>query len=592
MLSPARRPLFFPFLAGVLVLAFLVQTFLASRIKSPAWDETGDIAAGLSYWETGKFTVNPQHPPLVKELSGLAMLAAGIHYPDNPPARQLLQGNRYMQWPVGSYIIQQNGADRVMFWARLPFILLAAGLAIVLFLWGRRMLGGGAALGAVFLYVLDPTIVAHSYLVTLDSGLAAFSILFCFALWTYLRQPSLKRMLWCGVALGLLLAAKFSAVMLLPAAGLLIFAAVCQPPESARGARHGFWNPYRAGLQANAKAGPNDPCPCGSGKKFKKCHGAGGQALPAASGLFHKIALSVAAFLILLVIAVIVVDATYFFSDPTQYISGMRLVNADHERGYPWFLAGHLSSHFYSYFAAAYLLKEPLASIILVILGLVLVLRNHAMTRLDKLFLLLPPAILFAGHSLLADNLGIRYIIPVLPFCYLLGGVGLAKLFASAALWQRAAGAVLCVWMVAAGAGIFPDHLSYFNETACLLTNPSQIGIDGGSRCGPQWLDDSNVDWGEGLKQLKAWLDRNAPGQPFKFAYFGSYPPETYGFNFQKLEIPDLERPPTPGLYVISAHLLMRPILFAQEEGIPAPEWLRRPPKAIIGHCLYVFDLR
>jgi len=24
------------------------------------------------------------------------------------------------------------------------------------------------------------------------------------------------------------------------------------------------------------KVGRNDPCPCGSGKKFKKCHGAGG----------------------------------------------------------------------------------------------------------------------------------------------------------------------------------------------------------------------------------------------------------------------------------------------------------------------------
>jgi uncharacterized protein YecA (UPF0149 family) len=22
------------------------------------------------------------------------------------------------------------------------------------------------------------------------------------------------------------------------------------------------------------KVGPNDPCPCGSGKKYKKCHGA------------------------------------------------------------------------------------------------------------------------------------------------------------------------------------------------------------------------------------------------------------------------------------------------------------------------------
>jgi preprotein translocase subunit SecA len=23
------------------------------------------------------------------------------------------------------------------------------------------------------------------------------------------------------------------------------------------------------------KIGPNDPCPCGSGKKYKKCHGVG-----------------------------------------------------------------------------------------------------------------------------------------------------------------------------------------------------------------------------------------------------------------------------------------------------------------------------
>jgi uncharacterized protein YecA (UPF0149 family) len=27
--------------------------------------------------------------------------------------------------------------------------------------------------------------------------------------------------------------------------------------------------------EAYARAGRNDPCPCGSGKKFKQCHGAG-----------------------------------------------------------------------------------------------------------------------------------------------------------------------------------------------------------------------------------------------------------------------------------------------------------------------------
>jgi preprotein translocase subunit SecA len=27
-------------------------------------------------------------------------------------------------------------------------------------------------------------------------------------------------------------------------------------------------------VRAEAKIGRNDPCPCGSGKKYKKCHGA------------------------------------------------------------------------------------------------------------------------------------------------------------------------------------------------------------------------------------------------------------------------------------------------------------------------------
>jgi hypothetical protein len=32
------------------------------------------------------------------------------------------------------------------------------------------------------------------------------------------------------------------------------------------------------------KVGRNDPCPCGSGRKFKKCHGAEGGAAPVTGG--------------------------------------------------------------------------------------------------------------------------------------------------------------------------------------------------------------------------------------------------------------------------------------------------------------------
>src|SRR5664279_2534960 len=53
-------------IAGVLVAAFLAQSFLASRIKSPTFDETTHIAAGLSYVQTGEIRANLQHPPLLK----------------------------------------------------------------------------------------------------------------------------------------------------------------------------------------------------------------------------------------------------------------------------------------------------------------------------------------------------------------------------------------------------------------------------------------------------------------------------------------------------------------------------------------------
>jgi hypothetical protein len=36
-------------------------------------------------------------------------------------------------------------------------------------------------------------------------------------------------------------------------------------------------------VRRTEKIGRNDPCPCGSGKKYKKCHGAGGPPVASAN---------------------------------------------------------------------------------------------------------------------------------------------------------------------------------------------------------------------------------------------------------------------------------------------------------------------
>jgi hypothetical protein len=593
MSASIRRPAAYTLAVGFLILVFLLECFFSSAIKSPSWDETGDIAAGLSYIQTGKFTVNPQHPPLLKELIGLFALASGARWPDTPQARQLLQGDARYQWAVGSSIIAKSGPDQVMFWARLPMILLAATMALLLYVWGRQMLGPAAALGSLFLFALDPNVIAHSYLTTLDAGFAAFTLLFLFVLWRYLHHPSTPRLLLCGLALGLVLVTKFSAVLLLPVAGLLIFAATLWPPAEIVKLRPSLLSLYAPELAV--KTGPNDACPCGSGRKFKVCHGARDAGhLPQPSRLGAKLTRSVLVFAAMCLVAFVVVQATYFFSsDPLLYLRGISLVNADHDPTYPAYLADTVDTKFLSYFAVAWLLKEPLPTLALVILGLVTVIRRAKYGLLDKLFLLGPAAVLFVGHTLLADPVGIRYILPAMVLTYLAGGVALAELLSSPDRWKRVAALVLCLWAAVAAAGAYPDHLSYFNEAACLTTDPGKIGLDGGSRCGPLWLDDSNVDWGEGLKQLKAWWDGNASGRAMRLAYFGSFPPEAYGLHYQPVSLPQLMQAPSPGLYAVSAHLVARAPALSERYTGGSGAWLRRtPPHAIVGHCFYIYDIR
>jgi hypothetical protein len=193
---------------------------------------------------------------------------------------------------------------------------------------------------------------------------------------------------------------------------------------------------------------------------------------------------------------------------------------------------------------------------------------------------------MFLGAVLLADEVGVRYVMPAFPFGHLLGGIGLAALFRKTAAWARAAAVVLCAWVVVAALGVYPDHLPYFNESACLLRDPSQIGLDGGTRCGPLWLDDSNVDWGQSLKQLKTWLDRNAPGREVLLLNTFGFPAEVYGIPNRKLEPDDLAVEPQPALYAVTAHMVARIPAYPR-----ASDWLRRvPPLAIAGHSIYIYD--
>jgi hypothetical protein len=593
--SPGSR--WTAYLSTLLIGVFFIVIFSEARYKSPAFDEPPHIAAGLSYFVTHEiFRANPQHPPLLKELSALSMMAAGIHWPHTPDADYLVHGDDParvfgLDWKVGNELLSSIGPDRVLLWARLPMMLVAALLGVLLYLWGRQLLGSLAATGAVWAFVTDPTILAHSQFVTTDVGVAAFSVLALFALWNYLRRPGWLTLLLCGFALGAALASKFSGPLLVPVFAFLLLAAVLwpatdekAPPASANIAKA----PEGKKAAESQMQRRKDLCPCGSGKKYKNCHGRSAGA--SWRDLGRKLAKSAGVFALLGLLAFAFVQATLFFpGDLTMYLKCARMVNADHNPNYLVYLAGDLRSRFPGYFPAAYLLKEPIAAIVLASIGLVALLRSNSVALLNKLFIFVPAAAFLIATMALADDLGVRYLIPALPFVHLLAGFGIATLLEARRRfrWTPYAGAAVCGWMLLAAAGSYPDHLSYFNESACLLSQPSRIGWDGGSRCGIAWLDDSNLDWGQGLKQLKGWLDSHAAGRNLNLAMLSEFPAEAYGIKARRLQDIDLLREPSPGLYAVSAHLV------ARIPAMPgASDWLQRvQPSAIVGHSIYVYDI-
>ena len=533
-----------------LAFAFFAQSYSASRLKSPTWDEPFHMAVGLAYIETGSIFSTLANTPLLREIAACLLPAVGIDWPDSEIGNRVITVTQPdfhtaigLQYAAGREIMHAKGPDRVLFWSRLPMILLATGFIFIIYLLGRATFGNGAGLGAAFLYAFDPNILAQSFLTTTDAGLAFFAVLFAFAVWSYIQRQTLWRLLFSGVALGAVLSAKYTAIVLLPTAALWLTASAIWPPAAAPP------TPLRARLIRNACA-------------------------------FAGMCLA----------AILAMECIYLFPPNLfhVYFAGLGEVTETPEGIF--FMAGKLAHRFYGYFVVTWLLKEPLAIIFAVALGLFLTVRQWKTTYFRTAFLLLPAAAFLTIYSLLANDFGIRYIDVVLPFMHIFGGVGLAALFSSTSRKARISGVVLSTWVLAAAAGIYPDHLSYFNETACLLTDPSKIGFDGGSSCGIKWLDESNVDLGGGLKQLKSWMNQHFPGQRFHIGYFGSFPPEYYYMNCDVLSADEALKGKMRGPVAMSAYFVASlPQRFHRADG----EWMQKmKPVAIVGHSYYIFDLK
>ena len=145
------------------------------------------LAAGYSYLVTGDFRLEPQNPPLIKELQALPLFVR---------IWATFQSRHSTLAKTGDYLLGHDflyrstvPADRLLGLSRLVNLFLGGLLIVLIGWWAYRLWGSRAALLAMTLACLEPNLVAHSSLVTTDVGVALFIVLAVYLLWEYLQRP-------------------------------------------------------------------------------------------------------------------------------------------------------------------------------------------------------------------------------------------------------------------------------------------------------------------------------------------------------------------------------------------------------------------
>jgi hypothetical protein len=233
------------------------------------------------------------------------------------------------------------------------------------------------------------------------------------------------------------------------------------------------------------------------------------------------------------------------------------------------------------YFLAALAIKVPIGFQLLFLGSGGLALWRGIRERDPRwLFLLLPPVLYIGLASLSTFQLGLRLILPALPFGALLAAAALRP-------WRKF---VLAAAAVGALESMiyYPHGISFFNAWV------------GGPAQGLNYLVDSNLDWGQDLPALKKWMVRNQVSN-VRVTYFGMDTVWRYFRDGQIIADPPpwgkelaagrTELAPKPGIYAISASVLPGHY-FAPEYRDFYRHFRHRTPTARAGYSIYIYDLR
>ncbi len=548
----------------VFALLALMSFFMYSELKddSPTTDETIHVLSGYEYWKK-IYSVNPEHPPLGKQIAALPLLFIKPTMPIDSDYTLAINDYYYDSWKETRTYSQTwifktsgNSPEKIINSSRMVVLFFTIILGLIIFFVSKSWFNTKTAIITLFFYCFSPLILAHGHLANTDlwATLGFFIAIFSFVY--YLKKPVVWRLILATTCFTLAILLKFSMIILIPI--LLILWLIS------------FYK-FNDRKQYDIK---------------------------------NFISLLISYFLITLLLAWIdygfptnFAPIFQHFSDHQytnglliyvsnilthlpipQFFKGLIMVLTTSVSQRPAYLLGNFSGGgWWYYFPIAYLVKEPLSLIILlfICIGFYLFLRKKRLEFRDWV-LIIPPAFYILITLFSKLNIGIRHILPIYPFIFVFVGYTISQILS---LYKKRliiynlsliTLTLLLTWYISASLSVFPYFITYFNELA------------GGPRGGARILTDSNIDWGQDLKRLSNWLKNNNITEKIKLEYFwtGLDAPTYYGINYQALE---KNNPAQKGWMAIGVSALQTKEF----------SWLKNyPPITIIGNSVYVFNIK
>jgi hypothetical protein len=474
------------------------------RSLSITGDEAYHFSCGLDYLATGHVCA-PENPPLQPLAASLLPYLDGAR-PD--PAIHARPGNQFEIGRAQLWTLLQQSPDPWRFIARmragvLPFFIVAA---LCVFFGVRRYFGKAEAALATVLFTLIPSVLAHAGVATTDISLTATLTAALFALVWWNEAPSARRAVWLGLAVGLALFSKFSAIGFLPAVAalaVLLHIATARPSgaELARLARQRVSNlAVAAGIAALVlwagclfSTGPVEGWPSWA-------------RVPA-----------------------------------PELFSALRELVAHTRRGRQTYLLGTFgNTGSWEFYPVTFFVKTPIALMVAAVVGLWVCWERR--NRYGWL-----PVAWRGGILLVATaspiNIGVRHALPLFVGLAMMGALGMLRL-AGISVWIPA---VLLVWMGISGATAHPDYLSYFKKFAG--DRPEDFVLD------------SDLEWDQSWEEAGRFLRAHGATEvTIDLGHIEDVAARVYGLphvhNATQAELLTRGAVPTPGWHIIHVDVL------------------------------------